>query len=90
MHEFAHAAGIKHEQSRPDRDMEALILFSNIRSGTENNFEKFAYGYAQYYPNVPYDVSSVMHYSLTVWYKIERPRSQLHIGKIIQRLFVGI
>lgn len=66
MHEFGHAAGFAHEQSRADRDAQAKMLYGNIDSGRENNFVKQAFGEGLIYSNAPYDASSVMHYSLTV------------------------
>ncbi|XP_011632701.1 zinc metalloproteinase nas-4-like [Pogonomyrmex barbatus] len=62
IHEFLHACGFWHEQSRSDRDNYVTIIWNNIASGTENNFDKMN-------PNqvldlgVGYDYSSVMHYS---------------------------
>lgn len=71
MHEFGHAAGFLHEQSRVDRDDEAKILYGNIQETKEHNFIKRSLGYMLNYDNAPYDVSSVMHYSLTVSIELE-------------------
>merc|ERR1719347_1851954 len=38
-HEVFHALGKVHEQSRPDRDQHVQIVFDNIISGMEHNFE---------------------------------------------------
>lgn len=58
-HELAHALGMWHEQSRPDRDAYVEILWANIQMGQEINFQlrddATAVG--------PYDFDSVMHYS---------------------------
>lgn len=58
VHEFLHAAGIYHEQSRADRDDHIIINWDNIQSGREINFEKeensMDFG--------PYDFASIMHY----------------------------
>lgn len=57
-HEFGHALGYWHEQSRPDRDTYVRIEWDRIEEGTEHNFNLHAdagqYG--------PYDFDSVMHY----------------------------
>ncbi|XP_029988035.1 meprin A subunit beta-like isoform X1 [Sphaeramia orbicularis] len=60
-HEFLHALGFWHEQSRSDRDDYVDIIWSNIKPNKGNNFAKHddtessALG-------VPYDYMSVMHY----------------------------
>jgi len=56
-HEIGHALGLAHEQSRSDRDTYVEILFNNIRSGTENNFQKRSTT-----NHSPYDFRSIMHY----------------------------
>jgi PKD repeat protein len=59
-HEFLHALGFYHEQSRADRDEHVDIHWENIRSGMESNFNKGASVTASV---GPYDVKSIMHYS---------------------------
>ena len=58
-HEFIHALGLFHEQSRPDRDDYVKIKWQNIQGGTEHNFRKkedlSTLGNS-------YDYGSVMHY----------------------------
>jgi Astacin (Peptidase family M12A)/Ricin-type beta-trefoil lectin domain-like len=57
LHEMFHAAGINHEQNREDRDDFVNILWDNIPSNAENNFEEedgISFG--------PYDFCSIMHY----------------------------
>ncbi|GAA6220350.1 meprin A subunit beta-like isoform X1 [Lates japonicus] len=60
-HEFLHALGFYHEQSRPDRDDHVTIAFENILSGYENNFRK-ASSESSTTHGVAYDYWSVMHY----------------------------
>jgi len=60
-HELGHALGLWHEQSRPDRETYVQIVYANIISGYEGNFDIEAsnlYG-------TPYDFDSVMHYGGT-------------------------
>ncbi len=59
-HEFLHALGFYHEQSRADRDEHVNILWENIKVGRESNFKK---GAAVTASVGPYDVRSIMHYS---------------------------
>jgi len=66
MHEFGHALGFHHEQTRPDREEEAIVHYGNVLAGREHNFYKNADGYYLTYANAPYDPSSVMHYGRSV------------------------
>ncbi|XP_058065781.1 seminal metalloprotease 1-like [Anopheles bellator] len=66
VHEFLHALGFYHQQSASDRDEFVDIIWENIESGTENNFN--------IYPDttvtdfgVRYDYGSVMHYGATAF-----------------------
>nr|XP_055042858.1 meprin A subunit beta isoform X6 [Misgurnus anguillicaudatus]XP_055042859.1 meprin A subunit beta isoform X7 [Misgurnus anguillicaudatus] len=71
-HEFLHALGFWHEQSRYDRDDYIIIVWDQIEEGKEKNFnlhddtESTSFG-------VPYDYSSVMHYSKTAFSKNKEP-----------------
>eukprot|EP00559_Dactyliosolen_fragilissimus_P007817 CAMPEP_0184863690 /NCGR_PEP_ID=MMETSP0580-20130426/12155_1 /TAXON_ID=1118495 /ORGANISM="Dactyliosolen fragilissimus" /LENGTH=356 /DNA_ID=CAMNT_0027362161 /DNA_START=238 /DNA_END=1305 /DNA_ORIENTATION=+ len=58
-HEFLHALGFSHEQSRTDRDNYVKINVENIRTGMANNFAKQTNGNSL---GSPYDYGSVMHY----------------------------
>ncbi|MBK8270012.1 MAG: M12 family metallopeptidase [Planctomycetes bacterium] len=58
MHELAHALGVWHEQSRPDRDSYVQINTGNIQSGMESNFD--IQSGAQTHGD--YDFDSIMHY----------------------------
>ncbi|KAL7882324.1 hypothetical protein AOLI_G00091730 [Acnodon oligacanthus] len=57
-HEFMHALGFVHEQSRSDRDRYVTILWDNIMEGQKHNFRKYHTNNL----NTAYDYSSVMHY----------------------------
>ena len=69
LHELMHALGFKHEQSRPDRDEYITVLWDNIISNKQYNFNKST--------NIdqlgtPYDLCSVMHYGLTQFSKVNK------------------
>ncbi|NWV41129.1 MEP1B protein, partial [Grantiella picta] len=65
-HEFLHALGFWHEQSRSDRDDYVTIVWDRIQSGQEHNFNKYDDRRSDFL-NVPYDYNSVMHYSKTAF-----------------------
>uniref|UniRef100_A0A8C1XPY1 Metalloendopeptidase n=1 Tax=Cyprinus carpio TaxID=7962 RepID=A0A8C1XPY1_CYPCA len=71
-HEFLHALGFWHEQSRSDRDDYVTIMWDQIKEGHEHNFnlhnetESSSLG-------VPYDYGSVMHYSKEDFSKGSKP-----------------
>ncbi|KAM3614726.1 uncharacterized protein V6R79_018509 [Siganus canaliculatus] len=60
-HEFMHALGLFHEQSRYDRDDYITIIWKNIGHGYERNFNKVSKSITTTF-NAPYDYMSVMHY----------------------------
>eukprot|EP00064_Thunnus_orientalis_P012770 superscaffoldBa00002000_g12805 len=60
-HEFLHALGFFHEQSRYDRDDYVTIVPENIIEGFERNFRKASAEDSTTH-GVPYDYWSVMHY----------------------------
>ncbi|XP_063734595.1 meprin A subunit beta-like isoform X44 [Eleginops maclovinus] len=60
-HEFLHALGFYHEQSRYDRDDYVTIVSENIQEGREHNFDKES-NETTTTQGVPYDYWSVMHY----------------------------
>uniref|UniRef100_A0A3B4Z059 Metalloendopeptidase n=1 Tax=Stegastes partitus TaxID=144197 RepID=A0A3B4Z059_9TELE len=61
-HEFLHALGFYHEQSRYDRDDFVTIVSENIQTGFERNFRKTS-STSSTNQGTPYDYESVMHYS---------------------------
>lgn len=68
-HEFLHALGFWHEQSRSDRDSFVTILWDNIKPENKFNFkvlrtENQGFGY---------DYGSVMHYGRTAFTKNGKP-----------------
>jgi len=62
-HEFIHALGLYHEQSRPDRDDFVNIYWDNIETVSAFNFNKYSSGIDLL--GFPYDYDSLMHYGST-------------------------
>ncbi|XP_053182897.1 meprin A subunit beta-like [Scomber japonicus] len=60
-HEFLHALGFYHEQSRYDRDDYVTIIWKNIMDGHQSNFQKLSPKYSTTF-NASYDYLSVLHY----------------------------
>ncbi|CAF0988822.1 unnamed protein product [Brachionus calyciflorus] len=60
-HEFMHAMGFWHEQSRPDRDNYIKVIYENIKLEKIGNFKKYQIDKVDYL-NQLYDYDSVMHY----------------------------
>jgi hypothetical protein len=58
MNEILHAAGVLHEQCRPDRDDFVRIIASNIQPNMISNFNKVG----RVFSTCPYDYNSIMHY----------------------------
>jgi hypothetical protein len=71
-HEFLHALGFWHEQSRPDRDDYITINYENINEGNEHNFNKYSTDITDTL-DLPYDYSSVMHYGKNSFSKNGQP-----------------
>lgn len=61
MHEFLHAYGFYHEQSRTDRDDYVYVNYDNIQPGTEGNFRKYDEDEIDLLDTL-YDYGSVLHY----------------------------
>ena len=62
VHEFIHAFGFYHEQSRPDRDQYITVMWDNIKPDRYSQY-KIKAGTHTY--GVQYDGKSVMHYRST-------------------------
>ncbi|XP_045611177.2 zinc metalloproteinase nas-4 [Procambarus clarkii] len=68
MHELMHAIGFWHEHSRPDRDKHINIVWNNIKTGMDYNFQAFTWNKVQTL-GVEYDVGSIMHYGSNAFAK---------------------
>ncbi|XP_078100755.1 hatching enzyme 1.2-like, partial [Sander vitreus] len=62
-HEFNHALGFRHEQTRSDRDKYVRINWENIDPEMSFNFDKQVTNNQ----NTPYDYTSIMHYGRTAF-----------------------
>ncbi|XP_049444937.1 meprin A subunit beta-like isoform X2 [Epinephelus fuscoguttatus] len=71
-HEFLHALGFWHEQSRADRDDYVNIIWGNIKTNHTHNFKKYNDTVSSAL-GVPYDYGSVMHYSKDGFSKNSEP-----------------
>ncbi|MBN3303311.1 MEP1B protein, partial [Amia calva] len=65
-HEFLHALGFWHEQSRSDRNDYVTIMWDRISAGKEHNFNMYNDTVSSSL-NVAYDYNSMMHYSKTAF-----------------------
>jgi len=63
-HEFLHALGMHHEQSRCDRGTFVQINTANIQAGTEHNFTAQCNDYTDVFA---YNEGSIMHYGPTAF-----------------------
>jgi hypothetical protein len=59
IHEIGHAIGLRHEQSRFDRDNSISLNLSNVHSDNHHNFTKYT---TNYFAVGPLDYNSVMMY----------------------------
>ncbi|UCC53802.1 MAG: M12 family metallopeptidase, partial [Anaerolineaceae bacterium] len=70
IHEFAHAVGCWHEQSREDRNSFVRINWANITPGREHNFRQHITDGDDY---GRYDYGSIMHYGRTAFSRNGQP-----------------
>jgi hypothetical protein len=70
VHEFGHAWGLWHEQSREDRDTYVTIHWQNIESGREHNFNQHI---SDGDDIGAYDYGSIMHYGTHAFSKNNQP-----------------
>ncbi|XP_076018085.1 hatching enzyme 1.2 [Genypterus blacodes] len=68
-HEFMHALGFVHEQSRFDRDNYVTVMWPNIWRDRFRNFEKFKTDSL----DLPYDYSSIMHFGMYAYSQDGKP-----------------
>uniref|UniRef100_A0A1B6F4X2 Metalloendopeptidase n=1 Tax=Cuerna arida TaxID=1464854 RepID=A0A1B6F4X2_9HEMI len=62
VHELLHTLGLHHQHSATDRDQHIQINWQNIQLNHKRDFKKFNSSQTSSY-GVPYDYSSIMHYS---------------------------
>ncbi|XP_033909849.2 hatching enzyme 1.2-like [Acipenser ruthenus] len=85
-HEFIHALGFNHEQTRSDRDGHVNILYENIQRGMEYNFNRVNTNNL----GTPYDYGSVMHYGRYAFSSngkptiVPKPDPNVSIGRATQ------
>ena len=85
VHEFIHAFGFFHEQSRPDRDQYVEIKWENI---IEEKHTQYAIKSGTHTYGVMYDGKSVMHYRTTYFGNGNGP-TMVSLVNILCRLYCG-
>ena len=79
VHEFLHAAGVFHEQSRSDRDEYVTVNLSNVKIGKRHNFRIARNSQAL----GPYDYQSIMHYGPGFFSRNDQPTIEAPAGETI-------
>ncbi|XP_070208337.1 zinc metalloproteinase dpy-31-like [Littorina saxatilis] len=85
LHELGHAIGFWHEHSRPDRLDFIRVHTEHVRLGEEFNFKVESWGELDNM-NVPYDVSSIMHYGSTYFSRSGREVTVEAVDSRLQRV----
>lgn len=62
LHEFGHALGLFHEQTRADRDSHVDIDWGNVQDGMASQFDKYTKSGDPGKDRGAYDYNSIMHY----------------------------
>jgi len=88
MHEFMHAAGFWHEQSRTDRDSFIEVVWDNIQSGMAGQFEKAPTSQSMMIGN--YDYQSVMQYKSNAFAKSSNLKTMVRKDGSSQELGQGV
>jgi len=83
LHEFMHAFGFWHEQSRPDRDKYVIVKLENVKDGKKKQFKKHEEWEGEYF-GTPYDINSLMHYTTYAFSKNNKPTITGFKGEIIE------
>ena len=84
IHEFLHAFGVYHVQSRPDRDQYVDIVWDNIYESLYFNYKRQDNALTY---NVPYDGRSFMHYRAQTNFNIEYMEPSI-ISKVNPKLYI--
>jgi len=81
-HEFLHALGFWHEQSRPDRDDYVKVVEKNIIESAKINFNKQTGANSR---GSPYDYASIMHYPKSAFSRMVKTQSLRRTGRASAR-----